>query len=242
MKTKTRYTMSLAFVTLLALHTGGSAAQTYNAATDFSLSTNPNGEWSYGWTPTLGGTFTLNAFQATSGIDFSGIDMWQARLDTPPGYNPSVFHNGGATSQLLGLAVVAPGQLGLHPGPNGEFSVLRWTSPDDGSLSLTALFSGLDAHPTSTDAHVLRNGFSLFDGLVAFGPGPSYSGSMSVARGDTIDFAVGFGANGTFLFDATGLDALVTFTPVPEPSTYALLISAAVLIGMTNRWRLRNAA
>jgi hypothetical protein len=33
----------------------------FNAAADFSATKNPNGVWSYGWSPTLGGTFVLDA-------------------------------------------------------------------------------------------------------------------------------------------------------------------------------------
>ena len=36
-----------------------------------------------------------------------------------------------------------PGEIGLHPGPNGETSVLRFTAPLDGAYAITGSFFGL---------------------------------------------------------------------------------------------------
>ena len=35
------------------------ATQSYNAGQNFSATNNPNGQWSYGWSPTSGSTFNL---------------------------------------------------------------------------------------------------------------------------------------------------------------------------------------
>ncbi len=53
----------------------------------------------------------------------------------------------------------------------------------------------------------------------------SFATVGKVQAGDTIDFAVGYGNNQTYLYDSTGLDATISTTPaavsesVPEPST-----------------------
>jgi hypothetical protein len=58
-----------------------------------------------------------------------------------------------------------------------------------------------------------------------FGPGsgPSFATSLAVLQGDTIDFAVGIGSNGTYISDTTGLAATITIAAVPEPTGITLL-------------------
>jgi Ca2+-binding RTX toxin-like protein len=113
-----------------------------------------------------------------------------------------------------------PGELGAHPGNNGEYSLVRWTAPASGSISIAAAFSGLDfVGPTTTDVHVLHNGVSLLDGVVngyGSGSGPSFSGNVTVAAGDTIDFAVGYGPDSNYYYDTTGIAAIIT-APAAAP-------------------------
>ena len=69
---------------------------------------------------------------------------------------------------------------------------------------------GIDGSPTTTDAHVLHNGASLFDGFVnRLYAGPYFETTLAVQAGDTIDFVVGVGGNG-FISDSTALDAVIT--------------------------------
>jgi hypothetical protein len=181
---------------------------TYNAALDFSATDNPDGVWSYGWSPTLGGGFVPD----TATLSLAGIDDWLG--EQAGDGNPSVTHNG--TSDVVTVSSVTwqPGQLVFHPGPSGQYSMVRWTAPRAGSLSLAASFSGQDfIGPTSTDVHVLHNNAPMFDGEVLdFGAGPSFATTLTVLAGDTIDFAVGYGSDGMFDCDSTGLDATVSYT------------------------------
>jgi hypothetical protein len=72
--------------------------------------------------------------------------------------------------------------------------VIRFTAPDAGTFVLATSFTGIDfAGPTTTDVHVLLNGSSIFDGNVdGFGPGsgPSFTTTLTLHAGDTVDFAV----------------------------------------------------
>lgn len=54
----------------------------------------------------------------------------------PGGQNPSIWKN------LRSSAAdgVQPGQLSLHPGPNTEPAVLRWTAPAAGFYSIKGTF------------------------------------------------------------------------------------------------------
>ena len=124
-----------------------------------------------------------------------------------------------------------PGQLAFHPGPQDEYGVIRFTAPTAGTFLLSSSFTGLDfAGPTSSDVHVLLDGSVIFNGFVngfGAGSGPSFASRLTLAAGDTVDFAVGYGSNGTYFNDSTGLTA--TLSSVPEPSSLVL----AVVGGMT---------
>jgi hypothetical protein len=139
-----------------------------------------------------------------------GVDFWRDQTD------PNVGHNGTDSTVDIGVVVWLPGQLSFHPGPHGEFSVVRWTAPESGTIALATTFTGLDYFgPTTTDVHILQNGVPVFNGDVyGFGSssGPSFTGNLTVSAGDTVDFAVGIGSDGTYEDDTTGLDATVSYT------------------------------
>ena len=52
-----------------------------------------------------------------------------------------------------------PGVFALHPGINGEYSVVRWTAPADGQYALAATFSNIVVHGVATtDIHIFHQG------------------------------------------------------------------------------------
>ena len=123
------------------------------------------------------------------------------------GIDPNVSFN--PTQRTLSMAAIrwTPGRLSLHPGPKGEYSVVRWTAPGAGVHAVKAAFLSIDPAAT-TDVYVLHNGRPLFEGLINLAGKPSraeYAGNVNVAKGDTLDFAVGFG-NATHSSDSTGLE------------------------------------
>ena len=227
-------------LTLLALGLAAlpAAAQTYDAAADFSAVNNANGVWSYGYEDTLGSSLNLFTDQFAPTATTSG---WNKNIQYSV---PMVIKNSGAAPDS-GFAdlVIAPGQLVFHPGPQDQFGVVRFTASQSGLYTLNSSFVPVTTDGTTTDVHVLENGVSLFDGLVtgtynaphgtSFGPS-----ALSLNAGDTVDFAVGYGANQNFYSDSTGLSATLTRSdaPVPEASTtvslglmLALGLGAAVI-------------
>ena len=210
-----------------AVLTLSAQAALYDAATDFSSTSNPNGVWSYGWSQTLGAAFNSDTDVQNLG---SGVVQW--RGDQPPNAdgNPSVFKNTTASQVTIGTVTMPANSLAFHPGSAGQDSVVRFTAPTAGSYLVAATFAGLDyVGPTSTDVHVMVGGVSYFSSVVnGFGPGSATSlGSIlvSLSASETVDFAVGNNggnvgqdANGpTFYYDSTGLQA--TVTAIPEPAT-----------------------
>jgi PEP-CTERM motif len=217
--TTSRKSMLLStFATLLSLVviTRPSAAQSYNAAADFSTGSNPNGAWSYGSSISLGSAFIPSSIP-TNGYVAVGLDGW---LGSATGSGvPYVLHNGTAHNITNNFSVYQPGQLLQQPGGLGQYSIVRWTAPFSGTFSINATFSGLSLLGDSADVHILLDGISIFNFTVIGSPSPaSYSGSGSLTAGDRIDFVVGDAGNGANE-DNTALSATI----VPEPATLALV-------------------
>jgi len=139
-----------------------------DVAGDFSPSNNPNGVWHYGWSTTLGSPFAISTDPGVR----DGIDLWGGDLE--PFGNPAEYHNGTSSVVVLGTtAVFDPGQFALHPGPDGEYAVVRYVAPEAGAASIESLFTGMDIFGTTTDVHVVFNGTALFDGVVGMVPEPA---------------------------------------------------------------------
>jgi len=136
----------------------------------------------------------------------AGIESWHnaVRVD------PCVTRNG-TDHQIKGLGITwQPGQLAFHPGRDGEYSVVRWTAPDEQKVEISAAFESI-AERATTDVHILHNGRALFDGLINVkdgGPQTQFQGSVAVKRDDTIDCAIGWG-NGDYGADTTALDVVI---------------------------------
>jgi hypothetical protein len=203
-----------------------------SVSVDFSTSgLNPNGAWSYGWSSSLGSFFNSYTLfipaAATPSQDpnAAGLAVWSsAALSSPSGYLPVVFLNPPGPSALTlhpaGVYSVQPGQFGAHPGPSGQYSIARWTSPEPGSYSVQATFVGLHGYGggavTTTDVHVLDDNRDIAPGNINLnGSGNTFSSfsTVNVVAGDTLDFAVGYGSDGNYNSDSTGLDAIVCKLP-----------------------------
>jgi alpha-galactosidase len=144
------------------------------------------------------------------GNPLAGMRSWSA--SDLGGADPCVSCN--PTEQACTLAQIRwdPGRLAFHPGPKGEYSVVRWTAAQAGEIAIDATFLAIDAQGTTTDVHVLHAGQALFAGWINLhdqGPKATYAGKVTVAKGDTLDFVVGWG-NGTHVCDSTGLEVRLT--------------------------------
>jgi hypothetical protein len=123
------------------------------------------------------------------------------------GGDPSVSHNPTSRARTAPSIRWEPGRLAFHPGPRGEYSVVRWTAPIDGEFSLVARFIAIDPAAT-TDVHVLSDGRSLFKELINLeerGKTAGFDQKLKVSRGESLDFVVGWG-NFTHAHDSTGLE------------------------------------
>ncbi len=218
----TRQTKSLfPKVIVLGILLWGSAAWSrtmlWDAAEDFSLAGNPNGQWRYGWAAAIapGYTFTLyNGTAVSSSIGVAGLELHRWN-----GSDPSVSRNpfGVDVASLTG-AVWPLHTCGFHPGQNGQYSIFRWTAPRNGVYKIAATFWVGHQGQCTTDVHVVKNGSTaagveLFDGDInapvqGNSDNERYHASLLLNSGDTIDFAVGRGSDG-YEADTTILSATI---------------------------------
>lgn len=182
----------------------------YDAFRDFSIQSNPNGVWSYGWEAALGEPLTL--YTASDSDCFQGLSIW--RIQPGCQWAPLLAHNdtGKKLCDEQNVTCYPPAALSLHPGPSGEYSVLRWTAPVTGWFLIETAFAGLDADNGGTDVHILvRNKQALFSGPVnTYWVPLTYQTRVKVSVGDTIDILVGFGQNGNYYNDSTGVQFKLT--------------------------------
>jgi hypothetical protein len=196
---------------VLACTDGGPPADGCDSVTNVSPSgANPYRAWSYGWSSSLGATFTLHTEFLPAASGYGGNDAWTSGLAGVE-LNPASYFNPTTSPIRLSTLTAQPGQFFLHPGPIGQYSIARWTTPRAGTYVVRATFEGIDIGPTTTDVHIQHDGTDVATGYINVnGGGNTYqaSPSVSVSAGDTIDFAVGYG-NGGYNNDSTALSATV---------------------------------
>lgn len=191
--------------------TAKSTTPDYDAVKDFSLASNPNGVWSYGWMPTQGVPMTLYTWS-----DFEtcapGMSYWANYLGILCTAYPALGHND--TDKIIcGSTWCNPvNWLSTHPGPEDEFSVIRFTAPSSGTYLLEGAVVGEDTG--GTDFHIVLNTTQYLLNI----PNTGYKTqvhvqhSLTLTAGDTVDIVVGWGANHNFYGDSTGIQFKMTMT------------------------------
>lgn len=223
---------SLLLIAVCLLIAAPAFATTWDAAADFSLTTNPGGAWSYGFSDSLGSTMTL-----FSNLDYAIMPGGGVAWDMSPELNAwsgFVVKNLNETATAWYGLVIPAGGVAFHPGfagvegglPAKPFlpNIARWTAPVDG---IVAVDYGFSSPMDGIGVHVMQNGSELFSGLLS---DSSYSGTLlcTVAVGDTIDFVAscpGDDCRNKFA-NFSG-----TITTVPEPSAMIALFSGLIGFG-----------
>src|SRR5579884_2312357 len=183
-----------------------------DAFADFSMASNPNGQWSYGYTLTRGSPLILFTHTSVTNPWFgcAGLGGWYENLGDAV---PSALANTTSTVNRCGSITAPPGMMVLHPGPNGENGVARWTAPATGDIGIVGNFQGADN--TTTDVAVLLNSSTvLFSGNInGLGDMRAFPLRVHVNAGDRIDFSVGYGSDGAYDFDSTAFEATISTLP-----------------------------
>lgn len=178
--------------------TPADSVRSYAAGVDFSPLQNADGAWAYGYKATSGSAFALYPAHILTTSPPPSYDTWYQPSINDPFLTPLVRHVAGSQTLLL------------HPGPQGQQAVVRWTAPSAMSVVISGRFEA--ANTTTTDVHVRRNSSeALFDGNVnGSGSVVPFSLTRNVVPGETIEFVVGYGSNGTYYSDATTLDVTIS--------------------------------
>lgn len=198
--------MKLSRCFALALCGIGSYASAADYAGDFLVNlSNPNGDWSYGYSSsTPGSAITLFTEYFDDTVNFG----WRTNLSLG---TPVAFKNH------------VNGSAGLHPGPSNEIAIARWTALSAGSYQVSGMFGIGDIG--AVDGYVLHNDVIVFSALNTVLDAP-FDLTLDVAAGDRIDFGVGSASS--FYFDTTPLDAHIE--AVPEPASLAILGMGALTL------------
>lgn len=193
-------------IMLLLVISQAAPAQIYDAVKDFSAQSNPNGVWSYGYLDSWGTPFTLYTWGGNcSGVP--GVSWWDTSACSGP---QQIAHNDKHKQLCYATWCLPVSYLLLHPGPNGQLSVLRWTAPTAGNFVMRVEFEGLDwSGPTSTYVYVVLNSkrvllqaaITSYEWPLSFDPKP-----IRLAAGDTVDLMVDWGKNQNYSFDSTGAE------------------------------------
>jgi len=234
MKTNTKRLTVL--TTALSLFTAWTASAQFDPVAQFSLASNPNGVWSYGFENVpLGSPFNL--FPTTVVVPSSpgpNIFAWQAPAFGQAGvyYNPTAA---GQTVNINGeVSLFDSGMLAMNTGPNDQFALVQFTAPANGFYQISGTFEGRDTAGTASSVYLLANNAVITSGTVSgFGPGSdvilSTGAPILLGAGQTLAYMVG---GNPFTSMTALLNAQVSAVAVPEPSSYALLSLALSAFGL----------
>jgi hypothetical protein len=158
----------------------------WDVTKEFSNSVNPSGAWSYGVIRKPGESFVL----------FKNNWTHLGEIQQP------VWNDGGANVWINNSPNtkygVAPGEVSIHPGPNGEYGVIRWTcihlaENQTEKLTVKGAFGAGDVR--NMNVSIFHNGKKLFAATNTPKEEP-FSLEIKIQPKDTIDFAVSPGPQG----------------------------------------------
>lgn len=219
-----------ALLTVGAFCNTAAQATTYDATADYQTVNNPSGVWSYGYSP-LGGTdYAMTLFDAHVGADNAWVKAGYINDGTP-----SVWKNlTGPARNGVGL-----GQLSLHPGPVswGDYAILRFTAPTEGTYAVTGQFFAGDWGSMSGSIVLDGNLLAPLQYFAATTDGSVFAPlSLPLLGGKTLDFVVG--NNGSYSWGNTPLSVTIDgVAAVPEPESYAMMLVGLGLLGFMARRR-----
>jgi hypothetical protein len=200
----------LVFVLSLGLVPSASAAP-FSLSADWSVASNPNGQWSYGrYTGLVPGSFSLFPLKIVT----APLQAWWDGTG-----DPNIVKNIGLTDVYSAGTTITLHAGAVTFGPWLGPAVARWTAPSAGMYQVDALFATVQDVNGAPDAYIY-NGTTLIDlgAVPAFGATVGYHQTLTLAANQYVDFVVwGNDRNNK----TTEVSA--TVTAVPEPATLTLL-------------------
>lgn len=195
---------------------------------EFSTEANPpaNGRWTLGYSTVAGEDFTPVTFfyPDSQTDDGTTVPAWQLDLWRSPAF----WHNNSGRTLTTGggAATMEPGTLLFVGGDDGfpeNYGVIRYTVPagEAGSYQVAASVQGFYTIPGmggDTDFHILHNGWELYGNFLAGDASAAIVRRVDLAAGDTIDFVVGRGADGSQYASVLKIWATLQKITDPDPA------------------------
>lgn len=180
---------------------------TYDAVADFSVTANPNGQWSY----LVNGSLLTLGESVCFGL--VGIECWWNGGSIP--YSTSISNNiTGSPIWENGSVLLPPGILNMDPEANSVMAT--WTAPSAGDWWVRGFFSGLDFVSPAHPAEVILDSTTIYTTTINhYGEMSRFSFDLPLNAGDVLTFEVDTGNGGYFL--STGFDATISNGGPPPP-------------------------
>lgn len=219
-------------------------AAAISLANDFSLSSNPNGNWSYR-KDTLFLAFQTPLPNGNPLIPALASGFWGAGPDLNT-QTPEIFkalENGSSIG--LNNGDFLAGDIVGHSPNDGSSLVAMWTVPSAGTISSLTAKAWYAHSPVSRS-----NDFTLLYNAIVLGTGTTSTAvnfdrdhaavltpaEFDVTAGDFIALSIAK-TSGQVDGALSGMALDFTFTPVPEPSTTTCLSIGLAILGATVRFR-----
>jgi hypothetical protein len=173
----------------------------FDLARDFSATVNPVGAWAYGWKGALDGAFTTDPIHFNASSD-NGVAVSGWAANSTHGLPAHYCNTSGSTAIIGGgQGILPPGTFWMHPGANGRpenFGAVRFTAPSNSNYHVETRADSLYTGYLSgdTDYHVVVNGIEVFGQPLPATQGTGWTNTIALSAGDTIDLALGRGADG----------------------------------------------
>jgi hypothetical protein len=194
-----------------------SQASTYNAVTDFSLSSNPNGVWSY-----RSGGSLLSSPVIGSGSTAGWNEWWNGKA--VPNSADIGANVTGKTLTIANSIVMPTNVLQMDPEATGNVAV-RFTAPAAGTYSIIGNFLGIDTNEKLHSVEITHNGVAIFTNTIsAYNQNDSFNLTETLSAGDVIDFVNETGST-TYEDLSTGLSVTIA-TFVAQPTITAVVNAA----------------
>lgn len=190
-------------------------AQDFNLSRDFDTNSNPSGVWAYGWKSALGTAFNPVTFVgqgfADNGVPF---DAWSIDQFSLPAFYHYPLSNSQAGTNAGGQDVRPPGSVVFFAGDAVQnYGIIRFTAPSNGLYQVAvAVRHYLNGDLAGdTDFHIVTNNVPFFSQFLIPTASTGYTNNLLLVAGDTVDFAIGRGADGSVT--NSGLDIQLIITP-----------------------------
>jgi len=208
--------------------TAARAVETFDAAGDFSIVSNPNGVWTYLESTT---PFTLSETESGGGINF-----WNSGLPEPNYI--SIYKNITNAPITISTIVAQPGSLVLDP--ESQTVTVAFTAPTTAQYDVSGAFTGADTYENSHAVSIVSAGTAVWQNTIqTYGQSDPFDFTLSLTKGTTVDFTVDTGHAGAaecaYCDLSTGFDAVISEASVvkaPELSPESTLSGITLLLGI----------